>query len=159
MASEDLKRLVAAEVAHGASTGELAERFDYTARGMRKLIASPAVQHLVAEERQALAEQVDRYRVQLVGMGEKAIENVRRVLDDPRHPRNAETSRWLLDKIAFGRGDASQAEAPGPSVNLTQQAIVFLNERLPKLAESLDGYTPVPLEEDPHLIPARTGGR
>jgi hypothetical protein len=153
MASEDLKRLVAAEVAHGASTSDLAGRFDYTPRGMRKLIASPGVQQLVAEERRALAEQVDRYRAQLVGMGETAIENVRRVLDDPRHPRNAEMSRWLLDKVAFARTEAPQVEV-NVDARLSQQAIVFLAERLPGLAASLEGQAPIRIEEDPNFFPA-----
>jgi hypothetical protein len=45
----------------------------------------------------------------MIDLGRKAIENVRRAIEDPRHPRNVETSRWLLDRIAF-RPEAAQVE-------------------------------------------------
>ena len=151
MASDDLKRLVATEVALGASTGELAERHGYTSRGMRKLVHSPGVQRLVAEERQALAEQVDRYRADLVGMGDLAVERVRSVLEDPRHPRAVETARWLLDKVAFGRTEVAPSE-PALSVTLSNEALAFLNEKLPSLAASLAEEVPVNIEDDPRLF-------
>jgi hypothetical protein len=161
MASEDLKRLVAAEVALGASTGELAERFDYTPRGMRKLVATESVQRLVAVEREALAETLDQYRAQLVDLGAVAIENIRRVVEDPRHPRNAEMSRWLLDRIAFPRAETLEAQVtapPGP----TQEEVRALTEAFEtvrRLHEQHEQYRLPPIEQDPHLLPARTRGR
>jgi hypothetical protein len=92
---------VASEVALGRATGELAERHGYTKRGMRKLISPPGVQALIAEERESLAERAEQYRLELLGLGETAVENVRRAIEDPQHPRCVETSRWLLDKVAF----------------------------------------------------------
>ena len=151
MASDDLKRIVAAEVALGARTGELADRFGYTSRGMRKLVHSPEVQQIVAEERQALAEEVDRYRAQLVGMGDRALERIRATLEDPRHPKAVETARWLLDRVAFGRGEAPQIQV-NVDAHLNQQVVSLLNEKVPGIARSLEGYSDAPIEQDPRLI-------
>jgi len=160
VASDDLKRIVASEVALGASTGELAARFDYTPRGMRKLIATEGVQRLVVEERRALAETLDDYRADLVDIGAMAVENIRRIVGDPRHPKNAELSRWLLDRLAFPRPDslAVQVDLPPPPTQEQSQAIADALQRLLAIKER-DRREMPPIEDSPHLVRPTTGGR
>ena len=49
--------------------------------------------------------------------GDTAIENVRRVVEDPDHPRNLDTSRWLLDKIL-----PSKNQAPSVAIALQTES-------------------------------------
>lgn len=43
MASEDLKTLVAREIASGETIAEVARRYDYSWKGMKKIAAQPAL--------------------------------------------------------------------------------------------------------------------
>jgi uncharacterized protein YoaH (UPF0181 family) len=54
MASEDLKRLVAREIASGEPIAQVARRHGYTWKGMKKLTESPDVKRLIAGEREAI---------------------------------------------------------------------------------------------------------
>ena len=106
MATEDLKKHVAREIASGERIADVARRHSYSWKGMAKLVATADVQALIAEQRDALDEAAERYRAQLLLGGETAIENVRRVVEDPDHPRNLDTSRWLLDKVLPAKNQA-----------------------------------------------------
>jgi hypothetical protein len=149
--SADLQRIVASEVALGRATGELAERHGYTKRGMRKLISSPGLQVLIAEERESLAERAEQYRLELLGLGETAIENVRRAIEDPQHPRNVETSRWLLDKVCYPpRHSVVEVNVePQPSEAVLRQLAEALDRA--RVARTPPPGSRIPLLED-HLI-------
>lgn len=116
MATDDLKRLVAREIAHGECIADVARRHGYSWKGMHKLVRSPDVQRLIAEEREALEDLAEQYRAQLVMGGATALDNVRRVVEDPDHPRCLDTSRWLLDKVLPRRNDT-------PTVAIAMQAV------------------------------------
>jgi hypothetical protein len=117
MASDHLKAQIAREIAHGERIAEVARRHGYSWKGMQKLVRNPDVEALIAQEREALDEAAERYRAELVLCGDTAIENVRRVVEDPDHPRNLDTSRWLLDKIL-----PSKNQAPSVAIALQTES-------------------------------------
>jgi hypothetical protein len=154
MASADLQRLVAHGVASGESTSSLARRFGYTDRGMRKLIASAPVQRLLALERARQEELADEYRARLVLAGAKATETIERVVDDPEHPGNVPTSRWLLDRVCYPRTDPAPVTVQvGGVASIPPELQVELQRILDEAeARRATMAAMVPLEDDPHLL-------
>jgi hypothetical protein len=149
MASQELKRLIAHKLACGERIADLARRHDYTYRGMAKLVKSDDVQALVAQEREALEERLTEYRAQMVLNGRYAVENVRRVVEDPNHPKNLETSRWLLDRMLFPRPDGPQVNVEvWPTSEATAKQLCAQVERLLQRPEG----EPIDIDNDPHLM-------
>ena len=103
MASEDLKRLVAREIASGESIADLARRHGYSWKGLKQLSERPDVRRLVAAERRKIDDLADQTRAELVLLGPAAIKNVQAVVDDPDHPKSLETSRFVIGKIVPSR--------------------------------------------------------
>jgi hypothetical protein len=138
LATAELKRLVAWELAAGHSISELAERHSYTPRGMSKLCRSPEVQKLVEEEQARVMAAGERTLAQ--GMVDDAL--------NASSPRQMEARKYILDRIVPTRS--------------TQQAGVNLNlqitrEVVRELGEAMKGLKDRPLrsldiESTPHLI-------
>lgn len=99
MASDDLKQLVAREITQGDSIATVARRHGYSWKGMKKLTTTVEVKRLVGAERDRVSELADQHRAQLVLLGSPAIENIRAAVENPRHPKNLEMSRFVLEKI------------------------------------------------------------
>jgi tRNA(Phe) wybutosine-synthesizing methylase Tyw3 len=59
MASEDLKHIVAREIASGETIAELARRCGYTGKGMKKLVRTAAMQQPIQGERQRRGPDLD----------------------------------------------------------------------------------------------------
>jgi hypothetical protein len=103
MASEDLKRLVAREIASGERIAEIARRHGYTWKGMKKLVESPDVRRLIAGERQAIDQLTQQHRTEMILAGTQAVENIRKVVENPNHPRCLDMSRFVVEKILPSR--------------------------------------------------------
>ncbi len=103
MASEDLKRLVAREIASGESIADVARRHRYSWKGMKKLAETPEVRRLVAAEREQINELAEQSRAELVLLSPVALKNVRAAVESAKHPKNLEMSRFVLEKILPSR--------------------------------------------------------
>ena len=103
MASEDLKQLVARQVAHGETVAEVARRHEYSWKGMHLLVQSEPVQALIREEREALEAVAEQARARLVGMVPTALDNLQRIVEDPTHSQCVQVSRWVADKVLPSR--------------------------------------------------------
>ena len=99
MATDDLKRLVAREIASGESIAEVARRHSYTWKGMKKLVETSEVRRLIAAERQKLDDLAEQHRAQLILLGGPAVENIRAAVLDPEHPKRLDMSRFVLEKV------------------------------------------------------------
>ena len=103
MASQELKQIVAREAAQGDSTAKLARRHKYSWKGMSLLLKTPEMKRLVAEEREALDDLAAQHRAELVLMGAPALKNIRAAVENPKHPKNLEMSRFVVEKILPSR--------------------------------------------------------
>ena len=142
MASDDLKLLVAREIASGETVAEVARRHSYTWKGMKKLLDTPGVQQLVEAERQRIGELAERCRVQLLQLAPEALANIAAVLRNARHPKRLETSRFVLEKILPGRTtvEANVTVNPaGHDAALLEEATVEIAKSLRQLSEAQVG--------------------
>jgi hypothetical protein len=148
LATAELKRLVAWELAAGHSISELAERHSYTPRGMSKLCRSPEVQKLVEEEQARVMAAGERTLFKFMLHADALAQGM---VDDALNassPRQMEARKYILDRIVPTRS--------------TQQAGVNLNlqitrEVVRELGEAMKGLKDRPLrsldiESTPHLI-------
>src|SRR5262245_57049132 len=103
MASDDLKQLIAREIASGETIAEVARRHRYSWRGMKKLVDKPEMQQLIQAERQRNGELAERCRVRLLQLGPEALDHIAEVLRNPKHPKCLETSRFVVEKILPNR--------------------------------------------------------
>ena len=99
MASDDLKHLVAREIASGGTIAEVARAHGYSWKGLKKLVDKPDMQRLIEAERQRIQTLGDQCRAQLLQLGPTALDNIAEVLRDPRHPKRLEISRFVVEKI------------------------------------------------------------
>jgi hypothetical protein len=145
MASKDLKELVAREIASGETIADAARRHGYTWKGMKKLVETGEMQQLVEAERQQIREAAERCRAQLLQVTPKAVENVAAVLGNPRHPKQLETSRWVIDKVLPGRTTVEAEVSVGPSARDAQlqaeldAVFVQISKSLQQLSEAQAG--------------------
>ena len=82
MASDDLKLLVAREIASGESVADVARRHKYSWKGMKQLSERPEVRRLVGQERERLHELAEAHRAGLVILGGRALEGIRRAVEN-----------------------------------------------------------------------------
>ena len=99
MASNDLKLLVAREIASGESVADVARRHKYSWRGMKQLSERPEVRRLVGQERERLVDLAEAHRAGLVVLGGRALDGIARVIADRQNPHHVATCRWLVDKL------------------------------------------------------------
>ena len=99
MASDDLKLLVAREIASGESVADVARRHKYSWKGMKQLSERPDVRRLVGQERERLHELAEAHRARLVVLGGRALDGIKRTVEDRQDPQHAQTCRWVLDKL------------------------------------------------------------
>ena len=99
MASDDLKLLVAREIASGESVADVARRHGYSWKGMKQLSERPEVRRLVGQERERLHELAEAHRAGLVILGGRALDGIARVIADRQNPHHVATCRWLVDKL------------------------------------------------------------
>ncbi len=100
MASDELKLLVAREIASGESVADVARRHGYSWKGMKGLVERPEVRRLVGQERERLVDLAEAHRARLVVLGGRALDGIRRTIEDRQDPQHSQTCRWLLDKLA-----------------------------------------------------------
>ncbi len=95
MASEDLKLIVAREIACGETIAEVARRNGYTWKGMKKLVRTAAMQQLIQVERQRLQSLNDQCRARLQQLGPEALDHIAEVLRDSKHPKSLSRNRLM----------------------------------------------------------------
>src|SRR5262245_60546790 len=103
MASDDLKHLVAREIASGETIADAARRHGYTWKGMKKLVDTPEVQALIQGERQSIGELGERCRARLFQLAPEALDNIAEVLRSRKYPKRLETNRFVVEKILPAR--------------------------------------------------------
>jgi len=103
MASDDLKHLVAREIASGETIADVARRHGYTWKGMKKLVETAEVQALINAERQSIGELGERCRARLFQLAPEALDNIAEMLRNRKHPKRLETSRFVVEKILPAR--------------------------------------------------------
>lgn len=155
MASDDLKHLVAREIASGETVAEVARRHGYTWKGMKKLVDTPEVQALVQAERHCIAELGEQCRAKLLQLGPQALDNIAEVLRNRKHPKCLETSRFVVDKLLPPRTMLEAAVSVGASVR-DAESQAMLDEAMIKIANSLQALREANAGRDP-LARVRTG--
>lgn len=103
MASEDLKLIVARDIACGETIAEVARRNGYTWTGMKKLVRTAAIQQLIQVERQRLETLNDQCRARLLQLGPEALDHIAEVLRDSKHPKRLEAARFVIEKLLPNR--------------------------------------------------------
>ena len=140
MASEDLKHLIAREIASGDTIAKIARRHGRSWRGIRRLVDTPEMQQLVQVERQRIAELGEECRSRLFQLGPKALENIARVIHNPRHPKNLETSRFVVEKILPARAVIEGDAHAGASAPLDAESKAILTQAFVDIAEGLKRF-------------------
>ena len=103
MASDDLKHLVARDIATGETIAEVARRHGYTWKGMKKLVRTAPMPELIQVERQRLHTLNDQCRARLLQLGPEALDHIGEVLRDPKHPKRLDAARFVIEKILPNR--------------------------------------------------------
>src|SRR5262245_48348530 len=145
MASQDLKQLVAREIASGETIAEVARRCGYTWKGMKKLVTTLGMQQLIQAERERNGALAERCRFRLLQLGPEALDHIAEVLRNPKHPKRLETSRFVVEKILPARTmleaevnvDVSVRDAATQA--LLDQTLIDIARSMKKLSEAQAG--------------------
>jgi len=136
MASDDLKHLVAREIASGETIADVARRHGYTWKGMKKLVETAEVRALINAERHSIGELGERCRARLFQLAPEALDNIAEVLRNRKHPKRLETSRFVIEKILPARA-MLQAEVSIDGSVRDPETQALLDNALIQIANSL----------------------
>jgi len=136
MASEDLKHLVAREIASGETIAEMARRHAYSWKGIRKLVDTPEMQQLIQAERQRIQTLGDQCRAQLLQLAPDALDRIGAVVRNAKHPKCLETSRFIVEKILPAR-TMVEAEVKVGTTQRDAETQALLDDALINIASSL----------------------
>jgi len=140
MASEDLKHLIAREIASGDTIARIARRHGRSWKGIRRLVDTPEMQQRIQAERQRVAELGEECRARLFQLGPKALENIARVVGNPRHPKCLETSRFVVEKILPARAMVEVEGNVGASASLDAESKAVLAQAFIDISKSLKEF-------------------
>jgi len=152
VASQDLKRLIARDLAAGERPVNIARRHGISDRTVRNLRRDPEVLRHLADERGLLEALVERHRAALVLAGKAAAERVCEAVGNPLHPRALETSRWLLDKLICDRKSDQNVNVRHGVDVATMESLV---SRLQHLRSTLP-KEPIDIANDPQIFEGET---
>jgi hypothetical protein len=152
MASAELKKLLAIQIASGHSVAELAKLHNYSYNGMHRLAHSDEVKALVAEHQRYLMEVASRIYFRFAQHGEALADGMLGDAMNDTHPRQIDARRWILDKLIAPR----QGGSSDVNVNFNIQAEVLgdLAQALNRIREVKGTHT-VNAVSSPHLVNGR----
>lgn len=147
MANQQLKQLIAGELAAGHSVVEIAERHGYSPRGMARLCRTKEVQGLVEAEQARLLQASDRIMFRFLLHADALAQGMVEDATNPSSPRQMDARKYILDRILPSRS-TSQG---GVNVNLaiTKELVKDLSEAMGSLGQR--GYRAYTIEASPHL--------
>lgn len=146
MATDQLKRLIAQEVAIGMKQVDIARLHQYTPSGIRKLLQTPDMMQLCKDEKDLLRARRVRSALYLADNLDTAAQNVVAISGDPDHKDCFKACSYILEMFE----DKTKREVDGRvEVNI---AGVFgsVKDSLEKLGNRFEGQV-IPKIED-HLL-------
>lgn len=149
MASEQLKHVVALEMATAGSVADLARAHGYTYGGMRNLVASDEVQTLIRQRTQEIEARAVIARTKLLHQAPKLYDTAIAIASNDTHKDQPNMVRYLLDKLWPSKQVVEQTTTHTFDDDLSREtirAIENLNRRL-EAADPHPDNPPRPLLE------------
>ena len=147
MATDQLKRLIAQEVAIGMKQVDIARLHQYTPSGIRKLLQTPEMMELCRDEKDLLRARRVRSRLYMADHLDGAAQNVVAISGDPDHKDCFKACSYILEMFE----DKTKREVDGRvEVNVVGDVLGTFRHTMEKLGAVVEGKT-VPAIED-HLL-------
>jgi hypothetical protein len=135
VASEDLKRIVATQVASGHAISEMAKHHGYTYNGMWKLVNRPDVQALADEHRRHLSEVYTRTWFRLAEHGEALTAGMLEDAFNPDCAKQFEARKYCLDQLAPAKNAVNHSGQIDVRVDVAAEILMGLKESIDKISE------------------------
>jgi hypothetical protein len=135
VASEDLKRIVATQVASGHAIGEIAQHHGYTYKGMWKLANTAEVQAMVQEHRQHLQEVYTRTWFRFAEHGEALAGGMLEDAFNANHPKQFEARKYCLDQLSPAKNTVTHDGRIDVRVDVAAEVLLGLQKSIDKISE------------------------
>ena len=142
-------RLAVADASGAFLDEQLQRMFRLSAKDLREHRDHPDYQRLVAEQTADLQSRCALLYFEFQLLGPKALENAKSYLDQRQDKHNWDVTKFVLEKLLPDPAQRHEVHHSGSTLNV--EAVVFLNEKLPGLAESLRDQPAIDIEVDPRL--------
>lgn len=152
MASQELKKLLAIQIASGHSVAELAKLHNYSYNGMHRLAHSDEVKNLVSEHQRYLMEVSSRIYFRFAQHGESLADGMLSDAMNDQHPRQIDARRWILDKLIAPR--TSGSSDVNVNFNIQSEVLGDLARTFDRIREVRGSHT-VSAISSPHLVDGR----
>jgi hypothetical protein len=152
MASEDLKRIVATQVASGFSIADLARQHDYSYNGMHQLVHTKEIQEKVQKHRAYLQDVWSRIYFRVAQHGEALAAGMLSEAFDDNSAKQFEARKYCLEQLK----PASQNHTGSLDINvkLAQQVFVDFSDALGKAIQVREAAG-ITIHSSPHLLDGR----
>lgn len=135
MASDDLKQIVAIQVASGHAVSEIAKHHNYTYSGMYKLTQTAEVQALADEHRRHLSEIYTRTWFRFAEHGEALAAGMLEDAFDGDHPKQFEARKYCLDQLAPAKNTVNHSGQIDIRVGVEAEVLLGLTQSFNRISE------------------------
>ena len=135
MATDDLKQTVAIQAASGHAMAEMAKHHGYTYKGMWKLVNTPEVQALIAEQRTHMQQVYTRTWFRYAEHGEALAAGMLEDAFNPQSGKQFEARKYCLDQLSPAKNSMTHSGSIDINLGINAEVLLGLKESIDKISE------------------------
>lgn len=151
MATQHAKEAIAREIAMGISPAQVARIHSYTQPGLRRLIHTPEMEALIAEQKELLSLKGQQLIAKAWLAADQALDNIIKIANSPEDRKHYDACTYLIEKVWPTKTVQESSVQVSLSADLTARLVDSIEEM--KRVASVRPTTPI--ESDLHLHEGR----